>query len=189
MRLEELELPGAYLLHSPVHADGRGFFREWFQFGEVETTTGTFVARQANLSRSIEGTIRGLHYSVAPEGQAKIVTCVDGVIDDVVVDVRRGSPTFGRSVMVELRAEEGRSVLVPAGCAHAFEVTSAEATVAYLLDSIYQPEFEYSITPFDPTIALQWRSASPVLSERDATAPTLAAREAAGELAPFLVRT
>ena len=126
---------GLIVMDSPVWADDRGFFREWFRLADLNGAG--FTARQANLSRSVRGVVRGLHYSLAPEGQAKVVTCVDGTLEDVIVDVRVGSPTFGAVEVVTLAGELGRSVLLPAGVAHGFCVTSEVATLAYLLSSPY----------------------------------------------------
>ena len=103
MELEELEINGAWLARSPIHKDERGIFREWFKSDDIKTATGRdFGIEQANISRSSKGTLRGIHYSIAPRGQAKWVTCVSGAIKDVIVDIRPVSPTFGKWVEVEL---------------------------------------------------------------------------------------
>ena len=100
--------------------DDRGHFREWYKMGDFEEAGVDFHATQANLSMSSRNVVRGLHYSLAPEGQAKVVTCAYGELDDVIVDIRVGSPTFGRVEVVHLAAGEGRSVLVPVGAAHGY---------------------------------------------------------------------
>jgi dTDP-4-dehydrorhamnose 3,5-epimerase len=172
---------GLIVMDSPVWADDRGFFREWFRLGDLNGAG--FTARQANLSRSVRGVVRGLHYSLAPEGQAKVVTCVDGTLEDVIVDVRVGSPTFGAVEVVTLAGDLGRSVLLPAGVAHGFCVTSEVATLAYLLSSPYNAPYELEINPFDSEIGIAWAlEGEPIVSDKDAAAPSLAARRAAGEL-------
>jgi dTDP-4-dehydrorhamnose 3,5-epimerase len=181
--LRALSIPGAYVIESPVFPDDRGYFREWFRAAELGAVGADFSCAQANLSRSGRGVVRGLHYSVAPEGQAKVVTCVEGEITDVVVDVRVGSPTFGRVEVVELAAGAGRSVVLPRGAAHGFCVTSDAASIAYLLSSPYQAAFELGVDPFDPEVGVAWPLAGdPIVSERDGAAPSLAQRRAAGEL-------
>ncbi len=172
---------GLVVMDSPVWADDRGFFREWFRLADLNGAG--FTARQANLSRSVRGVVRGLHYSLAPEGQAKVVTCVDGTLEDVIVDVRVGSPTFGAVEVVTLAGDLGRSVLLPAGVAHGFCVTSEVATLAYLLSSPYNAPYELEINPFDNEIGITWAlSGEPIVSDKDAAAPSLAQRRAAGEL-------
>jgi dTDP-4-dehydrorhamnose 3,5-epimerase len=131
--------------------------------------------------------LRGLHYSIAPEGQAKLVTCAFGELDDVIVDVRVGSPTFGRVEVVHLAANEERSVLLPAGAAHGFCVRSEHAALSYLLSSPFNPTMELEINPFDETLAVPWAlKEPPIMSEKDAAAPSLNDRIAAGELPMYL---
>jgi dTDP-4-dehydrorhamnose 3,5-epimerase len=177
---------GLAVLDSPVWGDDRGFFREWFQLPDLAAGGIDFVARQANLSRSVRGVVRGLHYSLAPEGQAKVVTCVDGTLEDVIVDVRVGSPTFGAVEVVTLAGDLGRSVYLPAGVAHGFCVTSESATLAYLLSSPYNAPYELEIDPFDAAIGVTWALAGePIVSAKDAAAPSLAERRAAGQLPAY----
>ena len=183
MKLTELSIPGLALLESPVWGDDRGYFREWFRLDDFEVAGVAFLARQANLSMSRRDVVRGLHYSLAPEGQAKVVTCVHGELDDAIVDVRVGSPAFGRVEVVHLSAGEPRSVLLPAGVAHGFCVTSEQAALSYLLSSPFNAALELEIDPFDPAIAVPWAlSGAPIVSDKDARAPSLAQRLAANEL-------
>ncbi len=182
-------LPGAVadlaVLESPVFGDDRGLFREWFRASALGADAGFRVA-QANLSVSAHNVVRGLHYSLADEGQAKLVTCAQGAVDDVIVDIRLGSPTFGALAVVPLAAEAGRSVYLPAGVAHGFVVRSASATLVYLLSSPYNAAVELEIDPFDPEIGVPWDlDGEPVLSAKDAAAPTLAQRRAAGQLPTY----
>jgi len=176
-------MPGLVVLDAKVWADDRGFFREWFRLTDLPEP---FVAAQANLSYSRRDVVRGLHYSLAPEGQAKVVTCVAGEIDDVIVDVRVGSPTFGAIEVVHLAGDLGRSVLLPAGVAHGFCVTSESAALAYLLSSPFNPGAELEIDPFDPAIGVPWTiTGEPIVSTKDAAAPSLAQRLDAGQLPRF----
>jgi dTDP-4-dehydrorhamnose 3,5-epimerase len=186
VNLAELSIPGLFVLESPVWSDDRGFFREWFKLGDFETQGLDFHARQANLSMSKRNVVRGLHYSLAPEGQAKVVACVFGELDDVIVDVRVGSPTFGRHEVVHLAANDVRSLLLPAGVAHGFCVTSEVAALSYLLASPFNAEAEFEIDPFDPQINVAWSlTGEAVVSQKDANAPTLAQRQASNELPLF----
>lgn len=187
MSVRELSIAGLYLLETPVHADERGLFREWYREDELLDVGVSFQLAQANLSRSRGNVVRGMHYSLATEGQAKIVTCVSGALDDVVVDVRVGSPTFGLIEIISLDESAGVAVVVPAGVAHGFVVTSDVATLAYLLSSRYDAHTECEFHPLDPDVAIRWNlSGPPILSERDAQAATLAQRQASGQLPHFL---
>lgn len=186
MNVTELAIAGLLVLDSPVHGDDRGYFREWFKAGDLEDADVHFQTRQANLSLSSRDVVRGLHYSLAPEGQAKVVTCVFGELDDVIVDVRVGSPTFGRVEIVHLAHNLGRSVHLPAGVAHGFCVTSEHAALSYLLSSPFNAPFELEINPFDGDLKVVWPlSGEPIVSAKDASAPSLAERLAANELPTF----
>jgi dTDP-4-dehydrorhamnose 3,5-epimerase len=180
-----LAIEGLCEIESPVWGDDRGFFREWFKSTDLAALS--FHTQQANLSRSTRNVVRGLHYSVAPVGQAKVVTCASGELADVIVDVRIGSPTFGVHEVVHLRGGDGRSLFLPAGVAHGFCATSDEAVLVYLLSSPYDPAHELEIHPFDATLSIQWPlSGDPVLSAKDAAAPSLAQRMSMGELPPYI---
>jgi dTDP-4-dehydrorhamnose 3,5-epimerase len=182
----ELSIPGVYLLESPVWHDDRGFFREWFKRVDLDGAGVDFAIDQANLSVSARDVVRGLHYSLAPEGQAKIVTCALGELVDVIADIRVGSPAFGRVEAVALAAEEGRSLLLPAGVAHGFCVTSEVGALTYLLSSPYNAAAELEIDPFDATLAVAWPLAGEaIVSPKDAGAPSLDQRRAAGELPTY----
>ena len=179
-------MPGLFLVESPVWGDERGYFREWFQQSDFSNAGVSFDARQANLSMSERDVVRGLHYSMAPEGQAKLVTCVYGELDDVIVDVRVGSPTFGRIEMVHLGADQGRSVLLPAGVAHGFCVTSERAALSYLLSSPFNADCELEINPFDAALGVPWvLHGDPIVSAKDLRAPSFAERRVAQELPLF----
>jgi dTDP-4-dehydrorhamnose 3,5-epimerase len=183
MKLIELSIPGTFVLESQVRGDDRGSFREWFKDEDFKEAGVEFHARQANLSVSKRNVVRGLHYSMAPEGQAKVVTCANGELDDVIVDIRVGSPTFGRCEVVHLVAEEERSVYVPVGVAHGFCVTSEVGTLTYLLSSPFNAPVELEIHPFDEEIKVPWPlSGEAILSSKDAAAPSLRQRLEANEL-------
>ncbi len=186
MNLRELEIAGLFVAESRVFGDDRGFFREWFKLSDFAEVGLNFSTEQSNLSMSTRNVVRGLHYSMSPRGQAKVVTCVYGTLDDVIVDIRVGSPTFGRVVTVPLASEQGTTVVLPAGVAHGFCVTSETAALSYLLSSPYDAPRELEINPLDPDIAVHWAlSGEAILSEKDAAAPSLAERRAAGELPTY----
>ena len=186
MNYVEISVAGAWVIESPVWADERGFFREWFRLPDFLARDVDFAAHQANISYSVRNTVRGLHYSLAPEGQAKLVTCASGTIDDVLVDIREGSPTFGAVEVVHLAGDAGRSVFVPAGVAHGFCVTSENGVLAYLLSSNFNAPFELEINPFDTDLNVAWALDGPaIVSAKDANAPTLAQRHDAQQLPSF----
>jgi dTDP-4-dehydrorhamnose 3,5-epimerase len=185
MELKPLGIEGAWLAESPVWSDDRGFFREWFKSADVLAATGiNFAIQQANISESQHGVIRGIHYSLAPEGQAKWVTCVKGGIRDVIVDIRPSSPTFQKSVFVELNGLDGRAVLIGPGLGHGFASLADSSTIAYLLSSPYSPTEEFEINPMDPELGIDWKLyiSNISLSEKDKKAPTLAERLVEGKL-------
>jgi dTDP-4-dehydrorhamnose 3,5-epimerase len=183
VELKELSIAGLYLLESPVWSDNRGYFREWYKQSDFEASGVVFPIQQGSLSMSKRGVIRGLHYSLAPEGQAKLVTCMYGELDDVIVDIRVGSPTYGQQELIHLSADEERSVLVPAGAAHGVCITSELAVLTYLLSSPFNAPVELEINPFDKEINVPWAFVGEaVVSEKDAAAPSLAQRRSANEL-------
>jgi dTDP-4-dehydrorhamnose 3,5-epimerase len=186
VKLIELSIPGLFVLESPVWGDDRGSFREWFKDEDFRDAGIEFHARQANLSISTKNVVRGLHYSMAEEGQAKVVTCAHGQLDDVIVDIRVGSPTFGRHEIVHLAAGEERSVYVPAGVAHGFCVTSELGALTYLLSSPFNASLELEINPFDEELSVPWTiDGDAVVSPKDAGAPSLRERRDAKELPLF----
>ena len=190
MEVRPLAIADCFVTSSPVWGDDRGFFREWHKLADLPASWQGFVAAQANLSSSATNVVRGLHYSLAPEGQAKIVTCVGGSLVDVICDIRVGSPTYGVVELVPLVADRGDSVLLPAGVAHGFCVSEGLATLAYLLSSPYRPDVEFEINPFDEELAVRWPiTGAPLLSPKDAAAPSLGIRAAAGALPTYAPRS
>jgi dTDP-4-dehydrorhamnose 3,5-epimerase len=182
----ELAVPGAWEITPTLRPDARGRFFEWFTDAEFVAMTGHRLdLRQANVSVSSAGALRGLHFAQLPPSQAKYVTCLRGAVFDVVVDIRVGSPTFGRWDGVLLDDRDHRSVYLAEGLAHGFLALQDDSTVAYLCSAGYSPEREHTIRATDPAIGIDWplvAGATPNVSERDAAAPTLADVEASGLL-------
>ena len=166
MRFLETALPGVVIVEPDVHHDGRGYFLETYHAEKYAAggIPGPFV--QDNHSRSVGGTLRGLHMQ-RRRVQGKLVRVIEGEIFDVAVDVRRGSPTFGRWVGATLSAENFRQIWVPPGFAHGFCVTSPIAQVEYKVTDLYDRESEIGIRWDDPSLAITWPVSDPVLSARD----------------------
>jgi dTDP-4-dehydrorhamnose 3,5-epimerase len=185
MKLTPLGIDGAWVAESPVWSDERGFFREWFKSEDVKAATGReFGTEQANISLSSAGTLRGIHYSIAPRGQAKWITCVSGSIQDVIVDIRPDSKTFGQWIDVELKGDSGKAVLISEGLGHGFLALEDNTAVAYLVSTPFSPTEEFEINPLDEKIAIKWGMdlSSLKISGKDKIAPTLAERLAEGKL-------
>ena len=175
-------LEGPILVQTRVHRDPRGFFLETYREDRLEALGIRERWVQDNHSRSARGVVRGLHFQVGP-GQAKLVRCARGAVWDVVVDLRRGSPTYAEWEAAELSEHNARLLYVPVGFAHGFCVLSDEADVAYKCSSYYAPELERGIAYDDPDIAIAWPEGLELVpSERDARAPAL--REVA-RILPF----
>lgn len=171
-RFEPLELPGVLAVTPDVHGDERGFFMERWKVSTYRPHgIGPFV--QANRSRSARGVLRGLHWQVPPFAQGKLVSVAHGEILDVAVDLRRGSPTFGRWTGVVLDDRRQRQLWVPAGFAHGFLVLSERADVQYETTAEYAPEAERGLAWDDPDVAIDWTVPAPTLSERDGAWPRL----------------
>ena len=185
MELTPLDIQGAWLAESPVWSDDRGFFREWFKSESIKQVVGRdFNIEQANISSSAKGTVRGIHYSLAEKGQAKWVTCVSGLIKDVIVDIRPNSKTYGKWIEVELSGTSGNAVMIGEGLGHGFISLADVSTVAYLVSSPFSPSEEFEINPLDPAIAIRWGLPLSELkiSDKDRDAPTLEEREEEGKL-------
>jgi len=185
MELTPLGLEGAWLAESPVWHDERGFFREWFKSVDVKSATGRdFGVEQANISLSSKGTLRGIHYSIAPRGQAKWITCISGSIKDVIVDIRPDSKSFGKWIEVELRGDSGKAVLISEGLGHGFVALTDNTTVAYLVSTPFSPSDEFAINPLDKKIGINWGldSSQLKISDKDKEAPSLTERLDDGKL-------
>lgn len=156
MKIQPLGIDGCFLIEHDVFPDARGLFREWFKSSALEKLGIDFTVAQANFSVSKQGVIRGLHYSLAPSGQMKLITCAHGRIADVLVDVRTESPTYLKQVKIELESNSGKTILINSGVAHGFSVLSEFAATVYLTSSEYSSKFEKSLNPFDIKLAVDW---------------------------------
>ncbi|MEZ0449565.1 dTDP-4-dehydrorhamnose 3,5-epimerase [Cellulomonas sp. ICMP 17802] len=190
MQVRELTVPGALEITPKQFPDDRGVFLEWFS-GEafVEATGHQLALAQANCSVSSAGVLRGVHFADVPPGQGKYVTCARGAVLDVVVDIRVGSPTFGRWDAVLLDDVDRRAIYIPEGLGHAFMALEDQSTVLYLCSAPYAPGREHGIHPLDPAVGIDWptesrdgRPLTPLLSPKDDAAPTLADAQTAGLL-------
>lgn len=176
MRLRELSIPGAYEATPVQHLDDRGVFLEWYRFDALAEAVGhPLDLRQANMSVSRRGSLRGIHYADFPRSQAKYVTVTHGAILDYVIDLRVGSPTFGQWDSVLLDTTDRRAVYLAEGLGHAFVALSDEASVTYLVSEVYTPGREHGIHPLDPEIGLVLPEelGEPILSPKDSAAPSL----------------
>ncbi len=173
MQVIATDLPGVIVIEPRVFGDQRGFFLETYSADRYAEAgiRATFV--QDNWSRSSRGTLRGLHFQ-EPYAQGKLVSVARGAVYDVALDVRRGSPTFGRWVGYELSEENKRQMWIPPGFAHGFMVTSECCDFLYKCTAPYRPEAECAIAWNDPALAISWPITDPVLSPKDAAAPRLA---------------
>lgn len=170
---QRLEIPEVVLIEPKVFQDGRGFFMETYKFSDFAAFGIAERFVQDNHSRSKKSVIRGLHYQNPPKAQGKLVRAVVGEIFDVAVDIRRGSPTYGKWVGEKLSSENKRMLYIPPGFAHGFCVLSAEAEVVYKVTEEYAPEHEAGIIWNDPDIGISWPIANPIISEKDAALPCL----------------
>ncbi len=169
MKVIETPLTGVLLIEPKVHGDARGFFMETWNLKRYHEAgiQANFV--QDNLSLSRQGILRGLHYQW-PNPQGKLVQVLRGAVFDVAVDIRRGSPNFGRWVAYELSAANHRQLYIPEGFAHGFCVLSREALFVYKCTDFYHPENEYSLRWDDPELGIAWPIAAPILSTKDRNA-------------------
>jgi dTDP-4-dehydrorhamnose 3,5-epimerase len=175
--VESLGVEGGWVFTPQVHHDERGSFLEAFRGAEFAADLGYELdVAQVNTSVSRRGVIRGIHYADVPPGQSKYVTCVAGAVLDVVVDLRAGSPGFGKWEAVRLDDQSRCAVFLAEGLGHAFMALTDQATVLYLCSTPYAPAREHGVHPLDPAIGISWPlspGGSPLLSARDAAAPSL----------------
>ena len=166
--------PGVTLIRARRFSDGRGWFEETFSDARMAALGLDHGFVQDNLSLSVTpGTVRGLHFQRPPHAQAKLVRCVTGAIHDVVIDLREGSPTFGRGLSMRLDAETGDQLYVPVGFAHGFMTLQADTRVAYKVSAPYAPDAEGGLRWDDPALDLDWPMETPILSDRDGRWPSL----------------
>jgi dTDP-4-dehydrorhamnose 3,5-epimerase len=186
VKIRPLTIAGAFEITPVQHSDPRGTFLEWYRFDTLAAAVGhPLELAQANLSVSARDSVRGIHFADVPPGQAKYVTCVAGAVLDVVVDIRVGSPTFGRWESVRLDDEDRRAVYLAEGLGHGFCALTERATVTYLCSSTYRPGHEHGIHPLDAELGIAWPATAPLLSTKDAAAPSLAEARAAGRLPQY----
>src|SRR5258708_7694193 len=185
--MDALEIDGCWVLTPRIHRDGRGSFLEWFRESEFYADLGYRMdVGQANCSVSRRGVIRGIHFSDVPPGQAKYITCASGAIVDVVVDLRVGSPGFGRWQAVQLDEETRRALFISEGLGHAFVALSDQATVLYLCSTPYAPAREHGVHALDPAIGIAWPvDMEKVWSDRAGGAPRRAGAQSAGRLRDY----
>jgi dTDP-4-dehydrorhamnose 3,5-epimerase len=182
MNIIKSEIPDVLIIQPEIFGDARGFFLETFRLDRYAAAGITRPFVQDNLSRSVKGTLRGLHFQ-HPKAQGKLVTVLRGAVRDVAVDVRVGSRTFGKHVAVELNDENRRQFWVPRGFAHGFVVLSDSADFFYKCDESYSPADEKVLRWDDPELGIDWGCAAPLLSPRDRKGSPLA--ELAGKLPRF----
>lgn len=186
MHIEELDIEGAWVVTPQIHGDDRGAFLEWFRSDRFREATGhDLKLSQANCSVSARGTVRGIHFADVPPGQAKYVTCVSGSALDVIVDIRVGSPTYGKWTAVPLDAESRRAVYLSEGLGHGFAAHADGTTIVYLCSEGYSPTREHEVHPLDPALGIEWGVTEFSLSAKDSAAPTLAEARAAGLLPDY----
>ena len=179
MEVLQTELPDVKIVIPRVFGDSRGWFMESWSERDMEKAGLRLAFLQDNHSFSAQkGTLRGLHFQKNPFAQAKLVRCAHGAIMDVVVDIRRGSPFFGKWIAVELSAENKRQLFIPRGFAHGFLTLTDDVEILYKADQYYSPEADRSIAWNDPAIGVEWGVASPILSLKDQNAPLLADSDA-----------
>jgi dTDP-4-dehydrorhamnose 3,5-epimerase len=187
VKVEPLDIPDVWLCTPQLFGDDRGVFLEWFRGDALAAATGReFNVVQANHSVSRRGTLRGVHFADVPPGQAKYVYCPRGAVLDVIIDIRVGSPTFGRSASIVLDDKDRRGVFLSEGLGHAFCALTEDSAVTYLVSSVYNPAIEHAVNPLDPELGLAWPdSVQPVLSPKDAAAPTLTQAQDGGLLPTY----
>ena len=176
LRFTPATLPGVVIIEPKVFSDERGFLMETYKKSEFAAAGLETEFVQENHSRSIRGTLRGLHLQRPPRAQAKLVRVIDGTVFEVVADVQRDSPTFCQWVSFTLSADNQRSLFIPAGYVHGFCVLSSEAQVVYKTTAEYAPQLESGVRWDDPLLAIRWPVEIPILSERDSRWPLLGGR-------------
>ena len=169
MEVIKTEIEGVVIIEPRIFNDERGYFYESFSLREFEEKVCRTTFVQDNQSKSSYGVLRGLHFQKPPYSQSKLVRCIKGAVLDVAVDIRKGSPTFGKHVAVELSEENHRQLFIPRGFAHGFAVLTAEAVFQYKCDNYYNKESEGAIAWNDPQLAIDWRIPADevLLSEKD----------------------
>lgn len=175
MEVKKTDLDGLYIIEPRIFEDARGYFFESFSQREFNEKIGPVTFVQDNESKSSYGVMRGLHFQCPPYSQSKLVRCVKGTVLDVAVDIRKGSPTYGQHVAVELTEENHLAVFIPKGFAHGFSVLSETAVFQYKCDEFYHPEADGGICLLDNSLGIDWRipTEKAILSEKDTKHPLL----------------
>ena len=190
MKIEQLSIEGAWRIAAPQFGDPRGLFMEWYRHDHLAEAVGhPLDLRQANLSVSAKDVVRGIHFADVPPSQAKYVTCVRGAVLDAIVDLRVGSPGFGKWEFVRLDDEDRHAVYLSEGLGHGFCALTDDATLSYLCSATYSPTREHSVHPLDPDLGIEWPTEAPQLSDRDAAAPSLAEAISTGLLPDYAACT
>lgn len=176
MNVIETEIPGVVIIEPRIFEDARGYFFESFSQKEFNEKVANITFVQDNESKSCYGVMRGLHYQKTPYSQSKLVRVVKGAVLDVAVDIRKGSPTYGKHVAVELTAENHRQFFIPQGFAHGFVVLSEEAVFQYKCDNFYAPQSEGGVSILDESLGIDWRIPmdKAILSDKDMKHPKFA---------------
>ncbi|MBQ8336537.1 MAG: dTDP-4-dehydrorhamnose 3,5-epimerase [Bacteroidaceae bacterium] len=179
MEVIKTDIEGVVIIEPRIFNDDRGYFYESFSQREFEEKVCRTTFVQDNQSKSSYGVVRGLHFQKPPYSQSKLVRCIKGAVLDVAVDVRKGSPTFGKHVAVELTEDNHRQFFVPRGFAHGFAVLSEEAVFQYKCDNYYCKESEGSVAWDDPQLAIDWKipAEKVILSEKDKLSKNIADAE------------
>jgi len=174
MSKNHFKIYGPTVYQSKMHFDNRGSFREWFKLSEFQLDEKTsFIPTQANVSKSKNGTVRGIHFSLRDKKQSKLITCVQGKIFDVIVDLRSNSRTFGQWESKILSSESPESIYIPSGFGHGFQALEKNTIVTYLQTDEFNKDLEHSINPFDSELGINWPLRKKITSSKDSFAPTL----------------
>lgn len=169
MKIEPLPISGAFLVQRNEQRDGRGLFSRIYCKETLLNFGVALSPQQINLSHTkIAGTVRGLHYQIAPSGEAKYITCLTGKIFDVMVDLRQDSDHYLKVIAIHLNDTDQQSLLVPAGVAHGFQALTDDVTVLYINSDAYEPAAERGLNPIDPKLAIPWPLKIALISEKDA---------------------
>ena len=183
MKTTPLSIDGSWKIDFQRFDDNRGYFYESFKEEDFKTHIGrNFKINQTNTSSSSKGSVRGIHFAMVPPSQAKLVQCQRGAIRDYVIDIRVGSPTFGKFEVVELGENSASAVFIEEGLAHAFVALENHTVVTYYVSEKYNPEREKGINPFDKTLNVKWPDLELILSEKDKQAISLDQSKAQGLL-------
>ena len=171
MKIEKTELQGAYIIEPDVFGDSRGWFMETYSRVKVKDAIDVEFVQDNQSYSSQKGIIRGLHCQINPHCQTKLIRCTRGEINDVIVDIRKGSPTYKKWIKVKLSAENKKQLLIPKGFLHGFETLTDEVEVQYKVDDYYSKECDRSVKFNDPEFGVEWETENPILSDKDKNAP------------------